>query len=33
MSLLQIEIGMFMLIAFLAGMLGVWAVTGNKKSS
>ena len=33
MSLLQFEIGIFMVAAFLAGFLGVWALTGNNKNS
>lgn len=32
MSLLQFEIGLLLVAAFLAGVLGVWAITGNKKS-
>ena len=31
MSLLQFEIGLLLVAAFLAGVLGVWAITGNKK--
>jgi len=32
MSLLQFEIGILMFAAFLAGVLGVWSLTGNKKN-
>ena len=29
MSLLHFEIGILMLAAFLVGVIGVWALTGN----
>ena len=32
MSLLQFEIGILMVAAFLAGFLGVWALVGNSKN-
>jgi hypothetical protein len=33
MSLLQFEIGILMVAAFLIGLLGVWALGGNKNNS
>lgn len=33
MSLLHFEIGILMLAAFLAGFIGVWALTGNTKQN
>jgi hypothetical protein len=32
MSLLQFEIRILMVAAFLAGVIAVWSFTGNKKS-
>ena len=33
MSLLQFEIGILMVAAFVIGFLGVWSITSNKKDS
>ncbi len=33
MSLLQFEIGILMVAAFVVGFLGVWSITGSKKDS
>ena len=33
MSLLQFEIGILMVAAFLAGFVGVWTLIGNQKHS